>query len=300
MEHRRFTDLLDYLGEGDTLVINDSKVVPARLIGKKATGGKVSVLLVEKNDDDTWTCLVKGKNVKEGVGLHFKNLSGKVIEKRDGRFKIRFEFDGTASFDTILDEIGEMPTPPYIKKKLEKKDRYQTVYARTPGSIAAPTAGLHFTKELIEDVEKKGVNIARVTLHVGTGTFTPVKSEDVAGHRMEAERFEIEKRNADVINNTKGKLIIVGTTTTRALESACSKDGRVNPVSGHAGVFIYPPYRFKTKADGLITNFHLPKSTLLMMVSAFAGKERILNAYKTAIEKGYRFYSFGDAMLVLR
>ncbi len=300
IEHRRFTDILDYLSRGDTLVINDSKVIPARLTGKKATGGKVSVLLIEKdeNDDSSWDCLLKGKNIKDGTLLHFKNLCGKVIGKKGSRFKIRF--DNTDNFERVLEKIGEMPTPPYIKKALEKKDRYQTVYAREPGSIAAPTAGLHFTKELISSIKKRGVNIAEVTLHVGIGTFTPVKSMDIAGHRMEAEYFKIEKRSADIINNTKGKLIIVGTTTVRALESACNGDGRVNPVSGLARVFIYPPYRFKTKADGLITNFHLPRSTLLMMVSAFAGRERILNAYKAAIEKRYRFYSFGDAMLIFR
>ena len=304
IEHRHFTDILDYLREGDCLVINDTKVIPARLYGhKKETGALIEILLLKRNADDVWECLVKpGKKARPGAVVEFGDgrLSGTVLEvMEDGNRLIRFSYQGI--FEEILDALGEMPLPPYITHKLQDKNRYQTVYAKNEGSAAAPTAGLHFTKELLRKVEEKGVKIAHVTLHVGLGTFRPVKVEDVESHHMHSEFYVVEDEQAAMINETKqkgGRVIAVGTTSCRTLESATDEEGILHPGSGWTEIFIYPGYRFKM-IDGLITNFHLPESTLLMLVSALAGKERIMKAYEEAVKERYRFFSFGDAMIII-
>lgn len=300
IEHRRFYEIVKYLRKGDVLVINDSKVVPARLFGRKKSGGKIEVLLVNKVHNEEWECLIRGKNVRAGTEIMFKDnvLSGVVIDKREGKFEI--EFNPSGNFDDILERLGHVPVPPYIKTNV-KKDRYQTVYAKNPGSIAAPTAGLHFTGELLKDIKDRGVKIASVTLHVGLGTFSPVRVKDIAKHPMQAEYLEIDEKNARIINQgiENGRVIAVGTTTIKALESACNEKGNIQPTASWSDLFIYPGYRFKTSVDGLITNFHLPKSTLLMLVCAFAGRDRIFNAYSIAIQEGYRFYSLGDAMFII-
>ena len=304
IEHRHFTDILDYLREGDCLVINDTKVIPARLYGhKKETGALIEILLLKRNADDVWECLVKpGKKARPGAVVEFGDgrLSGTVLEvMEDGNRLIRFSYQGI--FEEILDALGEMPLPPYITHKLQDKNRYQTVYAKNEGSAAAPTAGLHFTKELLRKVEEKGVKIAHVTLHVGLGTFRPVKVEDVESHHMHSEFYVVEDEQAAMINETKqkgGRVIAVGTTSCRTLESATDEEGVLHPGSGWTEIFIYPGYRFKM-IDGLITNFHLPESTLLMLVSALAGKERIMKAYEEAVKERYRFFSFGDAMIII-
>ena len=304
IEHRHFTDILDYLNKGDLLVLNNTKVIPARLLGvKEETGANVEVFLLKRLSDDTWETLVKpGKKLKPGTKVSFGDglLRAEILETLDdgGRI-VKFIFDGI--FEEILDKLGEMPLPPYITHKLRDRDRYQTVYAKHEGSVAAPTAGLHFTNELLDKVKEKGVDIAYVTLHVGLGTFRPVKVDDVTNHVMHSESYFISKEAADKINSTKkngGRVICVGTTSVRTLESAASDDGTVPACEGDTAIFIYPGYKFKV-LDGLITNFHLPESTLVMLVSAFAGKENVLSAYEKAVEEKYRFFSFGDAMMIV-
>lgn len=302
--HRNFSDILDYICEGDCLVINDTKVIPARLIGvKEGTGASIEVLLLKRLDDTRWETLVKpGKKAKPGTVISFGDgkLVGTVTDiVEEGNRIIDFRFEGI--FEEILDELGQMPLPPYITHTLADKDRYQTVYAVNTGSAAAPTAGLHFTNELLLAVQKKGINIARVTLHVGLGTFRPVKVENISEHHMHSEFYVIDENAANIINKTKqngGKIISVGTTSTRTLETAADENGYIKPCSGWTNIFIYPGYKFKA-VDRLITNFHLPESTLLMLVSAFYDRERVLEAYKAAVEERYRFFSFGDAMMIL-
>ena len=303
IEHRHFTDILEYLHEGDCLVINDTRVIPARLYGhKEETGALIEILLLKRKENDTWECLVKpGKKARPGARITFGDgiLKGEILDIIDeGNRLIRFEYDGI--FEEILDQLGEMPLPPYITHKLKDKNRYQTVYAKNDGSAAAPTAGLHFTEELLKKVGEKGVKIAHVTLHVGLGTFRPVKVDDVEQHHMHSEFYVVEEDQAKLINDTKkqgGRVISVGTTSCRTLESATGDDGILRTGSGWTDIFIYPGYRFKM-IDGLITNFHLPESTLLMLVSALAGKDRIMAAYEEAVKQRYRFFSFGDAMLI--
>jgi S-adenosylmethionine:tRNA ribosyltransferase-isomerase len=291
IEHKRFYNLPEYLESGDVVVLNDSRVVPARITGRKETGGKVEVLIIRRINRD-YECLVKGKNIREGTKLFFKNVAGTVKSKKGFKYLIGF------NEEINLQDIGEMPTPPYIKEKLLNQKRYNTVYAKRNGSVAAPTAGLHFTKNLIEKIKNKGVKIAYITLHVGVGTFLPIKCEEPAKHKMEEEYFRIDEINAGIINNAK-KVVAVGTTVVRALESS-SLNGKITLNEGWADLFIYPGYKFKSKINYLLTNFHLPKSTLFLLVCAFAGKERIFNAYKKGIEHNYRFYSFGDAMMIKR
>ena len=297
-----FTDLIDYLNEGDTLVLNDTKVIPARLIGHKPdTGAVIEVLMLKDLGDDTWECLTKpAKRIKEETIVKFSDeLSCKCVSVgEDGIRHYKFIYDGI--FLEILDRLGEMPLPPYITEKLNDKDRYQTVYAKNPGSAAAPTAGLHFTKEYLEKVKKKGVNVAYVTLHVGLGTFRPVSVSDVTKHDMHSEYYILSKDVADLLNNTRknGKRIVaVGTTSTRVLETVADSNGMFKAQSGNTKIFIYPGYEFHG-IDALLTNFHLPKSTLIMLISALAGKENVLNAYKHAVKEKYRFFSFGDCMFI--
>lgn len=304
-EHRIFKDIIEYLNPGDCLVINDTKVIPARLIGEKeGTGAAIEVLLLKRKEDmvNTWEVLVKpGKKAKPGTRISFGNgkLVGEVIDiVEEGDRLIQFSFDGI--FEEILDELGQMPLPPYITHKLEDKNRYQTVYAKHEGSAAAPTAGLHFTNELLAEIEAKGVKIARVTLHVGLGTFRPVKVENILDHHMHSEYYEISEESADTINSVKqsgGRIIAVGTTSTRTLESVADTHGCIKPCRGWTDIFIYPGYEFKA-IDCLITNFHLPESTLIMLVSALAGKDNVMAAYREAVENRYRFFSFGDAMFI--
>ncbi len=302
-EHTGFHHIIDYLEAGDLLVLNDTKVIPARLLGQREnTGGKVEVLLLKRKSDNVWETLVKpGKKAKPGSRLFFGNglLKAEVLDVvEDGNRLIRFEYEGI--FEEILDKLGQMPLPPYITHELKEKDRYQTVYAKYEGSAAAPTAGLHFTKDLLEQIEKKGICIAKVTLHVGLGTFRPVKVEDVTEHKMHTEYYHVTEEAAGLINQTKkegGRVICVGTTSCRTVESAADEHGIVQAGEGDTSIFIYPGYQFKV-LDALITNFHLPESTLLMLVSAFAGKDHIMEAYREAIEKRYRFFSFGDAMFI--
>ena len=301
--HKIFHDIIDYLHEGDCLVINNTKVIPARLIGEReGTGGKVEVLLLKRRSDNVWETLVKpGKKARPGMRLSFGDglLHAEVQEVVDeGNRLIRFEYEGI--FEEILDQLGQMPLPPYITHQLKDKNRYQTVYAKYEGSAAAPTAGLHFTEELLEQIRAKGVKIARVTLHVGLGTFRPVKVEDVTEHHMHTEFYHVSEEAADIINETKkqgGRVICVGTTSCRTIESAADDQGIVHATEGDTDIFIYPGYQFKV-LDCLITNFHLPESTLLMLVSALAGKENIMAAYREAVEMRYRFFSLGDAMFI--
>ena len=304
IEHKIFSDVIDYLNEGDCLVINNTKVIPARLFGtREGHEGKVEILLLKRRENDIWESLVKpGKKCKVGTMLVFGDglLKAEVLEVvEDGNRLIKFYYEGI--FEEILDQLGQMPLPPYITHELKDKTRYQTVYAKHDGSAAAPTAGLHFTKELLEKIEKKGIVIANVTLHVGLGTFRPVKVENILEHHMHSEFYMIEESEAEKINKAKeaGKRVIsVGTTSCRTLESAATEDGRIAASSGWTEIFIYPGYKFKL-IDGLITNFHLPESTLLMLVSAFAGKENIMAAYEEAVKEKYRFFSFGDAMVLI-
>ena len=304
MSHCVFRDVISYLRPGDCLVLNNTKVIPARLLGEReGTGGRVEVLLLKRSAGDIWETLVKpGKKCRPGTRLVFGNglLKAQVLETvEEGNRLIKFEYDGI--FEEVLDTLGEMPLPPYITHKLRDRNRYQTVYAKYEGSAAAPTAGLHFTKELLKEIEAKGVRTAYVTLHVGLGTFRPVKEENVLEHHMHSEYFQISEEAAGVINSTKaqgGRIICVGTTSCRTVESASDDSGCVRPGSGDTDIFIYPGYRFKV-LDGLITNFHLPESTLVMLVSALAGRENVLKAYEEAVREQYRFFSFGDAMLVL-
>ena len=302
-QHRIFKDIVEYLRPGDCLVINDTKVIPARLFGvKKDTGAKIEVLLLKRRENDIWETLVKpGKKAKPGTVIDFGDgiLTGTVIETvDDGNRLIQFSYEGI--FEEILDRLGQMPLPPYITHQLKDKNRYQTVYAVHEGSAAAPTAGLHFTKELLKQIEDMGVKIAHVTLHVGLGTFRPVKVENVLDHHMHSEFYVVEEEQAKIINETKakgGRVISVGTTSCRTLESATDENGILQAKSGWTDIFIYPGYQFKM-IDALITNFHLPESTLLMLVSALAGKEKIMNAYEEAVKERYRFFSFGDAMII--
>lgn len=302
--HRSFRDVKEYLRPGDCLVINDTKVIPARLIGEKeGTGAKIEVLLLKRKENDMWETLVKpGKKARPGARIAFGNgeLVAEVMDVlEEGNRLIRFEYEGI--FEEVLDRLGQMPLPPYITHQLQDKNRYQTVYAKHEGSAAAPTAGLHFTTELLKEIEEMGVKIAHVTLHVGLGTFRPVKVENVLEHHMHSEFYCIEEEAANMINETKangGRVISVGTTSTRTLESAADEDGHLTAKSGWTEIFIYPGYKFKV-IDGLITNFHLPESTLLMLVSALAGREHVLAAYEEAVKERYRFFSFGDAMIII-
>lgn len=304
IEHGQFTDVIDYLNPGDCLVINNTKVLPARLIGhKEDTGAVVEILLLKRISGDVWETLVKpGKKCRIGARIVFGDgsLKAEIVDiVEEGNRLVRFEFDGI--FEEILDSLGEMPLPPYITHKLQDKNRYQTVYAKETGSAAAPTAGLHFTKELLQAIKEKGINIAHVTLHVGLGTFRPVKVEDVTQHHMHSEYYIIEEDQAEIINQAKrnGKRVVcVGTTSCRTLESAADSNGMLKACSGNTDIFIYPGYKFKIM-DALITNFHLPESTLIMLVSAFAGKENIMKAYNEAVKERYRFFSFGDAMIII-
>ena len=303
VEHRHFTDILEYLHPGDCLVINNTKVIPARLFGvKEDTQAKIEVLLLKRKENDIWETLVKpGKKAKPGTKLVFGDglLTAEVVDVvEEGNRLIQFHYDGI--FEEILDQLGQMPLPPYITHQLKDKNRYQTVYAKYDGSAAAPTAGLHFTKELLQKVKDMGVDITEVTLHVGLGTFRPVKVENVLDHHMHSEFYMVSQEAADKINRAKEsghRVIAVGTTSTRTLEAAADENGRLHETSGWTEIFIYPGYQFKV-IDALITNFHLPQSTLVMLVSALAGREHVLHAYEIAVKERYRFFSFGDAMLI--
>ncbi len=302
-EHHVFRDILQYLVPGDCLVLNNTKVIPARLLGtKEETGAAVEVLLLKRKEKDVWETLVKpGKKMRPGARISFGRglLKAEVLDVvEEGNRLVRFTYDGI--FEEVLDKLGEMPLPPYITHKLQDKNRYQTVYAKYEGSAAAPTAGLHFTEELLREIAKKGVEIAYVTLHVGLGTFRPVKEENVLEHHMHSEYYEISQEAADKINAAKqrgGRVICVGTTSARTLESAADESGYLKACSGNTEIFIYPGYRFKI-LDCLLTNFHLPESTLIMLVSALAGREQVLAAYREAVKERYRFFSFGDAMFI--
>ena len=303
VEHHHFREILNFLREGDCLVLNNTKVIPARLYGvKEDTGATIEVLLLKRHENDVWETLVKpGKKAKPGTRISFGDglLKAEVLEVvEEGNRMIRFEYEGI--WEELLDRLGEMPLPPYITHKLVDKNRYQTVYAKYEGSAAAPTAGLHFTKELLARVEAKGVKLAYVTLHVGLGTFRPVKVDNVKEHHMHSEYYQVTREAADIINGTKaagGRVICVGTTSCRTIESAADDNGVLKPCCGNTEIFIYPGYRFKV-LDALITNFHLPESTLLMLVSALAGREHVLQAYEEAIRERYRFFSFGDACMI--
>lgn len=303
VSHHHFRDILDYLRPGDCLVINNTRVIPARLVGtKKETGAHVEILLLRRKKDDIWETLVKpGKKLRPGAEVTFGDgsLTATILDVVEGGDRlVQFHYDGI--FEEVLDRLGEMPLPPYIKHKLKDRDRYNTVYAKFDGSAAAPTAGLHFTKELLEEVKEKGVNIAQVTLHVGLGTFRPVKVDDVREHEMHTEWYRVTQETADLINRTKengGRIIAVGTTSVRTLETVADEDGHMKAQEGDTSIFIYPGYKWKV-VDGLITNFHLPESTLIMLVSSLAGREHVLAAYKEAVKERYRFFSFGDAMYI--
>jgi S-adenosylmethionine:tRNA ribosyltransferase-isomerase len=303
ISHHVFKDIINYIHEGDCLVLNDTKVIPARIYATKVgSGASVEFLLLKRLSDTNWECLCKpGKKAKPGDEFIFGDglLKGKIVNiLEEGNREIEFEYDGI--FEEILDKIGQMPLPPYITHKLQDKNRYQTVYAKFDGSAAAPTAGLHFTKELLAEIEKKGIKIAYVTLHVGLGTFRPVKEDNILDHHMHSEYYVISEESADIINATKrngGRVICVGTTSCRTVESAADENGLIKACSGNTEIFIYPGYKFKI-LDCLITNFHLPESTLIMLVSALAGRENVLNAYNEAVKERYRFFSFGDAMFI--
>lgn len=304
IEHKHFYDVIDYLNPGDCLVINNTKVIPARLLGvKEDTGASIEVLLLKRKEEKIWETLVKpGKKARVGARISFGGglLTGEVVDiVEEGNRIIRFEYEGI--FEEILDQLGQMPLPPYITHQLKDKNRYQTVYAKYDGSAAAPTAGLHFTEELLQRIEEKGIRIAKVTLHVGLGTFRPVKEENILDHHMHSEFYMVDEEAAEIINETRaagGRVISVGTTSTRTVESVAEENGHIPAGSGWTDIFIYPGYQFKA-IDCLITNFHLPESTLIMLVSALADRETILNAYETAVKEQYRFFSFGDAMLII-
>jgi len=302
IEHKIFKDILEYIKPTDCLVINDTKVLPARLIGERKTGAKVEILLLKRINGDFWETLVKpGRKAKVGDKVIFGGgiLTAEITDiAAEGNRIVKFEYNGI--FEEILDRLGQMPLPPYITEKLEDKNMYQTVYAKNDGSAAAPTAGLHFTPKLLNAIRETGAKIATITLHVGLGTFRPVKTDNILDHKMHSEFYSVEKEQADIINETKkngGRVISVGTTSTRTLESVADEDGFIKDGSGWTDIFIYPGYKFKI-VDCLITNFHLPESTLIMLVSALAGRENVLNAYKTAVSEKYRFFSFGDAMFI--
>ena len=302
--HHIFKEITGYLKEGDCLVINDTKVIPARLIGaKEGTGAKIEILLLKRKENNIWETLVKpGKKAKVGTRIVFGEgiLVGEVVGiVEEGNRLVKFEYEGI--FEEILDQLGQMPLPPYITHQLEDKNRYQTVYAKHTGSAAAPTAGLHFTPELLKEIEEKGIDIARVTLHVGLGTFRPVKVDEITDHHMHSEFYQVDEEAAEKINRAKDsghRVICVGTTSCRTIESAADETGHLKSTSGWTEIFIYPGYKFKI-LDGLITNFHLPESTLIMLVSALAGREHVLAAYEEAVQERYRFFSFGDAMLIV-
>ena len=302
IDHKHFHDLIDMLGENDCLILNDTRVLPARIYGtKQQTGAVVEFLLLKQLNANEWECIVKpGKKAREGAVFDFNGLlTGEIIKVLDtGNRIISFTYEG--NFYNLLEQIGSMPIPPYIKEKLKDNERYQTVYSKHPGSAAAPTAGLHFTKEMLQTLKEKGVKIGYVTLHVGLGTFRPVKAENIEEHTMHSEHYQIPKETADLINTVKqngGRIIAVGTTSCRTLETAADDNGRVSECEGDSKIFIYPGYKFKC-IDALITNFHLPESTLIMLVSALAGREHVLSAYETAVKEEYRFFSFGDAMFI--
>lgn len=301
--HRHFSDIIEYLKPGDCLVLNDSRVLPARLIGARPGGGATEVLLLRDRGDNVWECLTKpGRKTRIGATVTFGDgrLTATVVDElEDGKRLLKFEYEGV--FLEILDALGQMPLPPYIHETLDNPERYQTVYSKNVGSAAAPTAGLHFTNELLGELKQRGIKLAFVTLHVGLGTFRPVKADDIAEHIMHAEYFEVPEESEKLIAETKqngGRVIAVGTTSCRTLESAYNENGILERPSGWTDIFIYPGYRFKV-LDALITNFHLPESTLIMLVSALAGRERVLDAYNEAIREKYRFFSFGDAMMIL-
>ena len=303
IEHKKFYDIIEYLDEGDTLVLNNTRVLPARLIGEKEnTGGKIEFLLLKRIDKDKWECLAKpGKSAREGRRFTFGEgrLEAEVVEVLENGNRI-VEFFYKGIFEEVLDALGQMPLPPYIHERLEDKERYQTVYSKEEGSAAAPTAGLHFTKELLQKIKDRGINIVYLTLHVGLGTFRPVKVNNIEEHEMHSEFYMLSKESADIINETKRnkkKVISVGTTSTRTLETISDENGLVKEASGWTNIFIYPGYKFKV-VDNLITNFHLPESTLIMLVSTLAGREHVLNAYNEAVKERYRFFSFGDAMYI--
>jgi S-adenosylmethionine:tRNA ribosyltransferase-isomerase len=291
VEHKHFFDIVDYFRKGDVLVINETKVIPAKLTGRKETGAKIE-LIVEHCFGKECTCHIKGTKPRVGNKLIFKKFHAEIIKNENDIFTVVFDAD----IDTVIKQVGKLPTPPYVKENLRRNSDYQTAYSRKNGSVAAPTAGFHFTKELLEKIQKKGVKIAKVCLHVGFGTFLPVR--DLNTHVMHSEYFEVDQKNADIVNDKKRRLFVVGTTSVRVLESAANEQGKIMAEKGETSLFIKPGYKFKTSIDALITNFHLPKSTLLMLVSAFIGREKILKLYKRAIKKKYRFYSFGDAMLL--
>lgn len=303
IEHRVFKDIIEYFNPGDCLILNDTRVLPARLIGhKEGTMGRMEFLLLKRVDKNKWETLVKpGKRAKIGSKFVFGSgeLNAEVIDMgEDGSRVVEFSYEGI--FEEVLDRLGEMPLPPYITEKLEEKERYQTVYSKEPGSAAAPTAGLHFTEELLGEIKNKGIIVAFVTLHVGLGTFRPVKADTIEEHHMHSEYYQMSKETADIINNTKkngGRIIGVGTTSCRTIESIGNEHGKVKECSGWTDIFIFPGYKFKV-LDALITNFHLPESTLIMLVSALAGKENVMNAYEVAVKEKYRFFSFGDAMFI--
>lgn len=303
IEHRNFHDIVKYLKKGDTLVLNNTRVMPARLIGEKeGSGGKIEFLLLKRLEGDKWECLAKpGKSAKVGRVFTFGDgkLKATVVDiLEEGNRVIEFSYEGI--FEQVLDSLGEMPLPPYITERLEDRERYQTVYSKEQGSAAAPTAGLHFTKELLDEIKEKEVNIAYLTLHVGLGTFRPVKVDTIEAHHMHSEFYQLDAENAELINNTKkngGRVISVGTTSTRTLETIADENGMVKEQSGWTEIFIYPGYKFKV-VDNLITNFHLPESTLIMLVSALAGKENVMRAYNEAVKEKYRFFSFGDSMFL--
>ncbi len=302
IEHKIFKDVIDYLNPGDCLVINNTKVIPARLYGKKETGANVEFLLLKRIEGDMWEAMVRpGNKLRPGTKVTFGDgiLKAEILDVLEGgNRKVLFEYNGI--FNEILDQIGLMPLPPYIKETLEEKNKYQTVYAKYDGSAAAPTAGLHFTEELIEKIKEKGIEVANVTLHVGIGTFRPVKVENVEEHNMHSEHYYIKKEDAEKINNAKKngkKVIAVGTTSCRVLESVADESGMLKETEGDTSIFIYPGYKFKC-IDSLITNFHLPESTLIMLVSSLAGKDFIMNAYNEAVKEKYKFFSFGDAMII--
>ena len=296
IEHRFFYNLLEYLEKGDVMILNNTRVIKARLKGRKKTGGKVEILILEKLDDRIYRCLVKGKKIREGTDLIFGDVTGRVLRRNEGLCDIEFSGD----IMELARERGEIPLPPYIKNPpRDAEKRYQTVFAEKEGAVAAPTAGLHFTEELLKKIKNKGVKIGFVTLHVSYGTFKPVKSEDIRNHQMEEEHYTVPEGTADMIYERDCRLFAVETTVVRTLESS-SRNGEVYPSNGSTNLFIYPGYEFKSGIDALITNFHVPRSSLLLLVTTFGGYERIMKAYKIAIEKRYRFYSFGDAMLIFR
>lgn len=296
IEHRIFSDIVDYLHKGDVLVLNETKVMPAKLVGNKSTGGRAEIILTRQENARVFECRIKANKPKIGDELVFGDLRCLVVRQNDDIFDVEFNANVTKK---VLQKKGMLPLPPYIREEVNES-RYQTIFAKKEGAVAAPTAGLHFTGELLEKIKQKGVKIAKICLHVGFGTFIPIREADITQHVMESEYYEISPVEAEIINNCKGRLVCVGTTSVRAVESACDANGKIKKLSGWTDLFIYPGYKFKSQTKLLITNFHLPKSTLLLMVCAFSGRKKIFQAYNIAIKKKYRFYSFGDAMLLFR